>query len=368
MPGEALKFGRALGSGWRRLPGMTIEARTFRVAEIEPADPAGVDASYEIRRATLAHDVPDFPPLCRYRHDAALRTPLPGVVASTWLVHDGDRPVGVGEVRLPQLDNLDNALCEIYVHPDHRRRGAGRALYEHLVAHVRAAGRTRLMADTFEALPGRPARDGAGTAFARAVGLADALREVRRRLDLSTVDADGYDRILADAWRHAEGYSLVQWRDRTPAEYRSDVAYLDGRLISDAPMGDLAWAPENIDADRICAIEEALAGRGLRGYNTAIRHDGTGRIVAWTALAIESSVPDHAWQQITIVDPPHLGHRLGTIAKIANLRYATAGEPALRVIDTWNAAVNDHMISINEALGFRPVDVLVKWQQQVPRG
>ena len=25
-------------------------------------------------------------------------------------------------------------------------------------------------------------------------------------------------------------------------------------------------------------------------------------------------------------------------------------------MDTWNAAVNDHMISINEAMGFRPVD------------
>jgi hypothetical protein len=40
----------------------------------------------------------------------------------------------------------------------------------------------------------------------------------------------------------------------------------------------------------------------------------------------------------------------------------------LRVINTWNAAVNDHMISINEALGFRPVDALVNWQQEVHPG
>jgi GNAT superfamily N-acetyltransferase len=298
----------------------------------------------------------------------ALRAGWPGVAESFWLVHNGDRPLGVASLRLPQLDNLDNASCEIYVHPDHRRRGAGRALYDHVVAHVHAAGRTRLMADTFEALPGGPDRDGAGTAFARAMGMDDALREVRRRLDLSSVDTGGYDRILADAWRRADGYSLVQWGDRTPEEYLADVAYLDGRLISDAPMGDLAWAPEKVDADRIRAAEEAVASRGMRGYNSAVRHDATGRIVAWTALALERSVPDHAWQNITIVDPPHRGHRLGTIAKIANLRYAMAGEPALRVIDTWNAAVNDHMISINEAVGFQPVDALVKWQQQAPRG
>jgi hypothetical protein len=49
--------------------------------------------------------------------------------------------------------------------------------------------------------------------------------------------------------------------------------------------------------------------------------------------------------------------------KIANLQYVIAAEPLLRVITTWNAAVNDHMISINEAVGFRPVDMLVNWQQ-----
>ena len=75
------------------------------------------------------------------------------------------------------------------------------------------------------------------------------------------------------------------------------------------------------------------------------------------------ATPDwHAFQQITIVDPDHRGHRLGTIAKIENLRYAMSHEPALRIIDTWNAAVNDHMISINEAIGFRPVDSWNNWQ------
>ncbi|MCW2641807.1 MAG: family N-acetyltransferase [Dactylosporangium sp.] len=77
---------------------------------------------------------------------------------------------------------------------------------------------------------------------------------------------------------------------------------------------------------------------------------------------------DAAGQAALDSSPPHRGHRLGTIVKIANLRHAMAGEPALRVINTWNAAVNDHMISINEALGFRPVDALVNWQQEVHPG
>ncbi|NJC73623.1 GNAT family N-acetyltransferase [Planosporangium thailandense] len=347
---------------------MTAGTRTFRVVEIDPADRAVLDASYEIRRAAVAHDVPDLPPLCRHAHDAMLRVPLPHSVQSAWLIHDGDRPVGVAAVRLPQLDNLDNAECEIFVHPDHRRRGAGRALYEQVVTYVRAAGRRRLIADSVEALPGGAERPGSGTGFARAMGAQDALRDIRRRLDLSSVDTDGYDRLLADAWRRADGYSLVRWRERTPEEHLADVAYLESRLMSDAPMGDLAVEPQKIDAERRRSIDETRIAYGRGSYNTGVRHDATGRIVAWTQLGTEYSVHDHAWQNITLVDPPHRGHRLGTIVKIANLRYALENEPALRFIDTWNAAANDHMISINETLGFRPVDALVNWQQEVRRG
>jgi hypothetical protein len=51
--------------------------------------------------------------------------------------------------------------------------------------------------------------------------------------------------------------------------------------------------------------------------------------------------------------------------KIENLRHALAHEPDLRIIDTFNAAVNDHMIAINEAMGFRPVDAWENWQQSL---
>ena len=40
-------------------------------------------------------------------------------------------------------------------------------------------------------------------------------------------------------------------------------------------------------------------------------------------------------------------------------------EPQVRVIDTWNAAVNEHMIAINEAMGFRAVDAWVNWQMNL---
>ena len=73
----------------------------------------------------------------------------------------------------------------------------------------------------------------------------------------------------------------------------------------------------------------------------------------------------HAWQSTTIVDPSHRGHRLGMAVKVENLIRTCAAEPDLRHVHTWNAEENTHMIAINEAIGFRPVDAWVTCQSDV---
>jgi GNAT superfamily N-acetyltransferase len=346
------------------LRGMTVETRTYRIAAIDPEDRTALDASYEIRRNARARDVPDLPTLCRYRHDAGFRVPWPGNLDHHWMAYDGDQPVGVLSMSLPQLDNLDNADIELVVHPRHRRRGVGRALYGYAVAQVRALGRKRLFAGTVGMIAGGPHRDTPGADFAAAMSMAPALTDIRRRLDLNTADTSGHDAMLAAAWQRADGYSLVQWGDHAPDRYVADVAYLDGRLLTDAPMGDLKWEAEKVDAARIREGEQARLKIGSRGYSTAVRHDATDRLVALTAIGLEHCNPEHGWQLITLVDPPHRGHRLGLISKIANLRYTLAAEPALKLIDTTNAESNSYMISINEQIGYRAVDSFTEWQAE----
>lgn len=82
-------------------------------------------------------------------------------------------------------------------------------------------------------------------------------------------------------------------------------------------------------------------------------------------MGFDGDIDEHAWQQITIVDPAHRGHRLGLLVKLANLSFVLEKEPQLRTLDTWNAAVNDHMIGINEAIGFRAYDSWVSWQAEL---
>lgn len=335
------------------------------VTSFDAADQAAALAAHQINVAAVRHDMPDVPAWSRHTFLTAVAHPLPGYLQEWAIARIDGEPAGYLWLELPVLDNPDNGSVDIFVHPAYRRRGVGRALHSYACRVAREQHRKRLMGMFIAGLPGGPERTGAGGGFADAVGASVVLREVRRRLDLGTVDEPALDRLLADAWRHAAGYSLVTWRDRVPEEHVADVAYLDGRMIGDAPMGGLEWEPEKMDADRVRAIEAAHLLRGRRTYHVGARHDATGRLVAWTMLSFSDEPAWHSWQQITIVDPAHRGHRLGTIVKIENLWRTRAAEPALRYIDTCNADTNDYMISINDLLGFRPMDVFLNWQQKL---
>ena len=72
-----------------------------------------------------------------------------------------------------------------------------------------------------------------------------------------------------------------------------------------------------------------------------------------------------AIQEDTVVIAAHRGHRLGMWLKTANLRRLAQAWPAVRRVHTWNADENDHMRSINVALGFRPESGEGGWQKVV---
>ncbi|GAB3071277.1 GNAT family N-acetyltransferase [Micromonospora schwarzwaldensis] len=332
------------------------------VTPLDAADLPTLDAAYRIAEAARAVDEPDLPPTCRRRFEALLRHPMPGV-DGRWLVArlDGE-PVGWLRLHLHTLENVENATVELVVDPAHRRRGIGRALHGPGVRLLREHGGKRLVGSAAAALPGEAERVFPGAAFAAAVGARPANADVRRRLDVTALDRTRLAALLADARAAATGYRTVHWRDHTPDEYVADTAHLEGRLLLDAPMGELAWEQQKMDAQRKRGVERALDARGVRRYNTGAVHEASGRLVGWSQLSLAASSTDHAWQQITIVDPGHRGHRLGLLCKAANLGYALSREPALRTVDTWNAAANGHMIVINEQLGFRPVAGSVDWQ------
>jgi GNAT superfamily N-acetyltransferase len=336
-----------------------------QIRPLDPQDDDHLEASYLVEAAAVRHDVPDFPPVTRRVHRNRYEYPWPGQEDHVWLAELDGQVVGQVVVNLPMRENLEVANVQPTVHPAFRRRGVGRALYEQAITFVRGIGRKRMIGDYVANVEGLAERDPGHAAFAKAVGAKAALPEVRRRLYLDNVDRSSWDKLLDDAREHAQGYSVLRWIGAPADDIVEDIAALDSRLLLDAPTGDLDIEPERVDVARIRENDAMVAGRGRRMYHSAVRHDSSGRVVAWTTLGMDADETTHAWQQITIVDPAHRGHRLGVLIKVENLQYLLAHESAVREIDTWNAAENAHMIAINEVLGFRPVDGWVSWQQEV---
>jgi len=335
------------------------------IRPLEAANDADVLAVLAVQIEASARDLTDFPQPTLANLRGRLLHPWPGTSHHSWVADVDGAVVGLVDVGLPQLDNRHMAEVEVLVHPEHRRRGIGRALHAHAVAFAREHGRTTMTGDHVTQLPDGPFRDPGFGAFADAVGAKPALPEVRRRLDLNTVDMAAWDKLHAEALPHAEGYTPVRWIGGAPEEYVHDLVALEARIVIDVPMGDLNWEPEKVDATRVRANEEVMRKRGRRNYSAGMRHDATGHLVAWTAISFDAGATEQAWQQITIVDPGHRGHRLGLVVKIDNMRHTLEHEPALAVIDTWNAAENSFMISINETLGFRAVDGWMARQQEL---
>ncbi|KXK62245.1 GCN5 family acetyltransferase [Micromonospora rosaria] len=335
------------------------------ITPIRADDPAAIDEAYRIAVAAVAADIPDFPPLCPKRFTGNIRHPLPARVPIWALARLDGVPAGYLALDLYLIDNTDGSGLDLMVHPAYRRRGVGRALHEYAVRLLRERGRKWSLSSVVSTLPGGAPRPEAGTAFATAMGAVAALPEVRRRLDVTRLDQGALDAALAEARDRATGYRVVHWQQHTPPEYLADIAYLDGRLLMDAPLGDLVLEPQVVDAERIRGTERALDARGRRRYHHGALHVDSGRVVAWTTLDLGVSPSWHAFQQITIVDPEHRGRRLGLLVKVENLRYTLAHEPGLRAVDTFNAAANEYMIAVNERLGFRPVDAWADWQQTI---
>ena len=272
--------------------------------------------------------------------------------------------VSTGFLELPMMDNRHLARVEVATHPDHRGRGYASALLEHLTAVAVSHGRSTLNADAAWSVHGRP--DGVGTPHADFLtrhGFSFSLGDVKRALDLPVDDAL-LERLAAEAATPHRDYRLRDFVGPVPEDLLDEFGALIGSLITEAPMGDLDFEPEVFDATRIRADEKVFEASGRTKYTTvAVAPDGA--LVAYSELVVPSYDPEHVYQWGTLVRPAHRGHRLGLATKVHNLRRFQAGESGRSLLFTYNAEVNTHMIGVNEAMGFRPVQRLGEFQKRL---
>jgi GNAT superfamily N-acetyltransferase len=339
---------------------------SIQITPVSLTDTAAFDAYFAVNAVEHERVVPNFPKPQRVLTERELQYPWPGRHHEKYAVTLDSEPVGYVNIGGPTEDNLNKAFFDIGVVREYRHRGIGRDLLAFAEERARALGRTTVTTGTLWNLPelNLTAADQDGIKFAQAhPDYREALPEVNRVLHVADVDESVLDKMLEHARSQTDGYRLVRWVDGAPEELIQDVAYLDGRLIQDAPMGDTGWEAANVTAARVRRDEKCSKDRGRTSYHTGAIHEDSGKLVAWTTITAQDVEPDHGWQQITIVDPDHRGHRLGALVKVENYRTFREACPDVAVIDTFNAHENSYMIAINEEMGFRPQYAFQNWRR-----
>lgn len=318
-----------------------MEIREIRVSDAEFADWSA------ICDAACHADDPDGP-RWREREARVLYEPHEHHDVVLWLASDGGQAVGAAALGLPLRDNLRLGEPHVYVTPDKRRRGIGTALLGVVETAAEYRGRSSLLSylSSSTQTPQTP-----GKHFAIQHGFTLRITEIRR-VQRSPFLVDQIRQAAAAAKPYAYGYEIVTWRDRAPDELVHEFARLEARLSTDAPLGALEYEGEVWDEERVRKSENRYARMGRGTWNAAaIAPDG--RMAGITRVSLMNDADNDGFQDTTIVDPAHRGHRLGLVLKAANFETIIADRPRIQQIWTWNADSNSHMIAINETMGYR---------------
>lgn len=260
---------------------------------------------------------------------------------------DGGTCVGAAVVGMPRVENTHRATIRVDVPPSRRHRGIGKALYDHAYAIARDAGRTTIHGGIefgpSQTLPGCP-----GGRFALVRGFVSRNVEHRLMLDVP-VPPERLASLEAYARENATGYQLRSWQGVPPEEWIGPFADMHTLTGRDVPTGELDAAPAVEDPDRLRASQQRMVDQGY-GILTTLVLDPLGAPAAYTTML---ATGDDVSQDDTFVLRAYRGHRLGALAKAANLRQLAVHYPGARRVHTWTADVNDAMRAINDRFGFR---------------
>jgi GNAT superfamily N-acetyltransferase len=321
-----------------------------RVEQIDPHDDEAFDAWFAVMEATDTERAPDKPGWQRPERLAmALDEDGPEQHRCLSAFGDNGETLGIGDLTMYRRENSHLAELSVAVLPSARRKGIGTAIVEEAERLALQAGRREL--GGMDEVPVRAGYEDAAAVFAPRLGFVPAQHMVRRELQVP-LDPERLRALVEDARSNPRDYSLITFTDRWPDAFIADRCELGRRMSTDIPLGEQERDEEVWDEARVRHMEASLAAQNRAKVTTAAVHDATGRVVAFTEIVIPLGAPESAWQHDTLVIAEHRGHGLGFATKVTNVVAVTYAYPAVRTVSTWNAAENEHMIAVNEAMGF----------------
>lgn len=275
-----------------------------------------------------------------------------------------DTVAGACTFTMSRRDNLALAEGTFLIDPDEDPGEVLPLLWQHVRPVLSDAGRRTVQLWTMHprnaTVPtlvpptgaGQLPRDGLATALLTA---GFTLEQVERHsmLTLDAAVSQVAQQVVLTGQQADGTYELDGWVGATPAGLRDQMAQIRARMSTDIPLGDLQLEPELWDADRVARHDELMTRMGRTRHTTIARHRPSGHVVAYTMIDQLSDRPMVGYQEDTLVHRDHRGHRLGLWVKAANLLQYAEHAPAGTRLHTWNADENEHMLAINDALGYQ---------------
>jgi RimJ/RimL family protein N-acetyltransferase len=201
-------------------------------------------------------------------------------------------------------------------------------------------------------------------AFAKSLGFDQKSAAVLRRQFVKELEPDLAARLYAEAEPHARDYELLRMMAPTPEDLLPALAEATA-AINDAPLDDLEIEDEVFSEERVRRYEQAQLDNGFRVYRIVARHRTSHELAGLTVVTVDTRSPGIGHQHDTSVVRSHRGHRLGQLLKSDMLQWLAEAEPQLETIDTFNTESNDHMIGVNEHLGYRIMGRELQFQDRI---
>jgi GNAT superfamily N-acetyltransferase len=332
-----------------------------QVQQIDSHDEAAFDAWYEVLRYTDQERWPEHPGW-DHRTVKAMADLRNGATDFLCLAATDatGTTVGIGMLQVPQWDNRHLVMLDVRVLPDHRRRRIGATIAAEAERWASGAGRKVIQCEA--EVPVAGTTSDASTPFARHLGYAAVQKANRRHLSLP-LDAQKLRRLQSEVAAATKGYRVHTFTAPWPEVYLEDCCELQRRMSTDAPSGDAHHQEEVWNPERVKEADDLAAAQGLVRVIAVAEDIDSGRLVAFSEIAVPEGRRSEGWQWATLVLREHRGHRLGLAVKLANVDALGAIFPSVRLIETANAQENAPMIAVNEMMGFEVVADATLWEK-----
>jgi GNAT superfamily N-acetyltransferase len=237
-----------------------------------------------------------------------------------------------------EMHHPNKFWLEIWVDPEHQKRGVGRAIYEKLTREMAEKAAVTVWAGTREDMT-------IPIGFAQRRGFVEVRRAWESRIDPSKFDAAPFGKYSEKAaGRGIKISTLAEERKHDP-RFKEKLHELVNLVSADMPRpGEFTPIPY----EQWVTIELDNPDLTPEGY--MIARDGE-KYVGLSALWRSETEPHGLYQGNTGVRKEYRGQGIAVSLKLRVLEFAKKG--GYELVKTWNDSTNAAMLGINMKLGFR---------------